>query len=499
VTLRRAARNAGWLSLPAVGVVAVFVATAVGPHMGTSTKAFPLLAAGAAGVVGLLAAAVTVEPAWILSAGVALSIFSGNWGYMHVPVPVDRVVIVTGIVTVLVRSVVVKGAPRVEVRRVHWILALLILYAVSSSAWANTLSQHEAAFELIDRLGAVPFLLYLVAPAAFATEHQRNILLVTLALVGAYLGATAFLEMIGPHSLVFPSFINNPALGIHDGRARGPFLEAGADGLAMFCCSVAAIMLLDRPRRPWLRSAMIAIAGLCLLGLILTLTRQVWAGAAAGALLASVASPKLRRHLPAAVVAGVFLVGGALLVVPGLQAKLDARAVAQKPVWDRLNSDSAALRMFESRPLLGFGWGTFPRYSPYYYHVARNYPLSSVGEVHNVVLSNAAELGVIGLGLWLLGLGAAIIAPFRRRGPPSLEPWKLGLIAVTVAWFVQANFAPLAYAFDNYIPWLFAGIALGLPQTATARRREPEAARPRPAWTRPRVEVENRPDSVGIG
>ena len=163
------------------------------------------------------------------------------------------------------------------------------------------------------------------------------------------------------------------------------------------------------------------------------------------------------------------IVGGAVLAVPGLHAKLDARAVSQKPVWDRLNSDAAALRMFESRPLLGYGWGTFPRYSPHFYHVAKDYPLSSVGEVHNVVLSNAAELGVVGLGLWLLGLTAAMIAPFRRRGPPSLEPWKLGLVAVAVAWFVQANFAPLAYAFDNYLPWLFAGIAFGLPEAATKR------------------------------
>jgi O-antigen ligase len=168
----------------------------------------------------------------------------------------------------------------------------------------------------------------------------------------------------------------------------------------------------------------------------------------------------------------VVLVGGALVLVPSLQAKLGARAVAQKPVWDRLNSDAAALRMIESRPLLGYGWGTFPRYSPHYYHVAKAYPLSAVTEVHNVVLSNAAELGAIGLGLWLLGLTAAMVAPFRRRGPPSLEPWKLGLVAVAVAWFVQANFAPLAYAFDNYLPWLFAGIALGMPGTAEARRRK---------------------------
>jgi putative inorganic carbon (HCO3(-)) transporter len=466
-------------------VLAVLAAEAAAPHLGASTKAFPLVAAGAAGALALLAAAVAIEPAWILSVGLALSIFSGNWSLLHVPGPLDRVVIITGILTVVVRSFAVADAPRIQVRRVHWVLALLVLYAFGSAAWTNTLSQHQAGFELLDRLGVVPFLLYLVAPAAFATRRQRNILLGTLALVGAYLGATAFFEMIGPHSLVFPSFIGDPSLGIHDGRARGPFLEAGADGLAMFSCAVAAVMLLDQPRRTWVRWAVAAIAGLCLLGLVLTLTRQVWAGALAGAALAAVLSPRLRRHMPLALIAGVLIVGGAVAVVPGLHAKLSARAVSQKPVWDRLNSDAAALRMFESRPLLGYGWGTFPRYGPHFYHVAKNYPLSSVGEVHNVVLSNAAELGVVGLGLWLLGLAAAMIAPFRRRGPPSLEPWKLGLVAVTVAWLVQANFAPLAYAFDNYLPWLFAGIALGLPEAATkARGRKPEARRMTTPWAR---------------
>ena len=495
----RARRSATWLLVPAAAAAAIVAATAVGSHLGSGTKPFTLVAAGSAGVVALIAAATVIDTAWILSIGVALSIFSGNWAYMHMPVPLDRVVIFTGIATLLVRPVILPDAPRVPVRRIHLLLAFLILYAVASSAWANTLTQHEALFELLDRLGAVPFLLYLVAPVAFATERQRTILLGTLAVVGAYLGATAFFEMIGPRSLVFPSFINNPALGIHDGRARGPFLEAGADGLAMFCCAVATIMLLDRPRKGWIRWAVIAIAGLCLLGLVLTLTRQVWAGAAAGALLASVGSRRLRRHLPAVVVAGVVVIGGALVIIPGLQAKVDARASAQKPVWDRLNSDAAALRMIESRPLLGFGWGTFPRYSSQYYHVAKSYPLSAVGEVHNVVLSNLAELGAVGLGLWLVGLGLAMVAPFRLRGPPELEIWKLGLIAIAVGWFVQANFAPLAYAFDNYLPWLFAGIALGLPRTASARVREPEAARPGPAWTRRRAEVGYRADSVGIG
>ena len=471
MTARRARRAAGWLVLPPLAAAAaVLVAGALSSHLGSGTKPFTMLAFGGAGLVAVIAAAAAVDAAWILSIGLALSIFSGNWSYIHVPIPLDRVVICFGIATVLVRSAIVRDAPRVPVRRIHFLLAFLFLYAFASSAWAGTLTQHAALFELLDRLGAVPFLLYLVAPAAFATERQRTILLGTLTVVGAYLGATAFFEMVGPHSLVFPSYISNPALGLHDGRARGPFLEAGSDGLAMFCCAVAAMMLLGRRPSRRLRWALVGIIGLCLLGVVLTLTRECWLGAGLGGVLAALASPRLRRFVPIGMVATAVALVAALVLIPGLSAKFDTRATTQNSLWDRYNSDAAALRMFESRPLLGYGWGTFPTKSPAFYHVAKTYPLSSVQEVHNVSLSNAAEIGAVGVALWWTAIAIALVTPWRRRGPPELEPWKWALIAVIVAWFVQGNFAPVAYAFDNYLPWLFAGIALGLPGQAGARR-----------------------------
>jgi len=472
---RRATSSAQWLVLPLAVLAAAAAGWLLGPHVGESARLFPLAVAGGAGLAALVTALVLVDPAWILSGGLALSMFSGNWSYMHVPGPLDRVVILSGIAAVVIRSWVVPDAPPIQVRRLHWLLALLILYAVGSAAWANTLHQHAALFELLDRLGAVPFLLYLVAPAAFATHRQRTILLGTLVAVGAYLGVTAIFEVVGPHQLVFPSYINNPSLGIHADRARGPFLEAGADGLAMFTGLVASAMLLAQTRSRRLRSMLAGVIVLCLLGIVLCLTRQVWAGAAVGSVAALSLSAQLRKYLPLLVAGVAILVAAAVLLIPGLNTKVSGRASAEKPVWDRLNSDSAALRMIESRPLLGFGWGEFPTVSFRYYHVARTYPLSAVAEVHNVVLSNAAEIGVVGVAMWLSAVAIAMTAPFRRRGPPSLEPWKLGMVAVAIAWFVQANFAPLSYAFDNYVPWLFAGIALGLLPEAAEVGEEPRS------------------------
>ena len=98
-----------------------------------------------------------------------LSVFSGNWGNMSVPLPLDRIVITCGIASTVVRSLRSRDA-RLQVRRVHWLMLLLILYAVGSAAWSGTLTRHAPLFALLDRLGVFPFLLYLIAPVAFRTS-----------------------------------------------------------------------------------------------------------------------------------------------------------------------------------------------------------------------------------------------------------------------------------------------------------------------------------------
>ncbi|MBV9813764.1 MAG: O-antigen ligase family protein, partial [Acetobacteraceae bacterium] len=312
-------------------------------------------------------------------------------------------------------------------------------------------------FALLDRLGVVPFLLYLIAPAAFSTERDRRILIVGLTLLGAYLGLITLFEAAGAKSLVVPHYIENPDLGIHAERARGPFLEAGANGLAMFECMVAAAIGLTWWRDRRVRAGAFAVIILCAAGMLYTVTRQVWLGAAAGIVVAMLADRRLRPWLPAVTVSVAIIVGLSLAFVPGLSSSVSYRAGAQGPVWDRLNSDAAALRMVAARPALGFGWGTFSQASTPYYRLAKAYPLTAVSNAHNVPLSIAAELGLVGLALWLAVLIDAVVLPAFRRGPPNIEPYRWGLIAIATAWFVQSNFTPFDYAFDNYTVWLTAG------------------------------------------
>ena len=476
-----------------IALVGVAVGIVAAPHMHHGFDGFTVAVVAMAGLAVAAACLVAVEPAWILTGGLLLSVFSGNWGNLGVPVPLDRVAIVGGLLAVAVAAWRQRDEVRVEIRTVHWLMLLLILYAVASAAWSNTLTSHAPLFALLDRLGVVPFLLFLAAPVAFRTQHQRRILAVGLLVLGAYLGLITLFEAVHLNSLVVPKYILNPNLGLHAGRGRGPFLEAGANGLAMFECAVAAFLVASWWRDRRVRIAAGIVMVLCAAGVLFTLTRQTWVAAGAGAAAAMVSDRRLRPWLPITGIAAAVVVVLSLSVIPGLSQNVSKRASDQTPVWDRLNSDAAALRMVEARPAIGFGWGRFGTDSRTYYRLAATYPLTSVGTAHNMTLSNASELGLGGVALWLTIIVVAIVVPACRRASPELEPWRIGLIAVAVAWFIQSNFTPLDYAFDNYVVWLWAGIvAIG-----SGTRESTAVPAPSQATTPPELRITRVPAAAG--
>jgi O-antigen ligase len=236
--------------------------------------------------------------------------------------------------------------------------------------------------------------------------------------------------------------------------------------LALFACAVAGAIAASR----WkgiTRQLAVAVVILCLAGIIFTVTRQAWLGAAVGSLVALAAAPRLRAYAVPLIASGVLLVFTAFALIPGLQERAGSRASDQAPVWDRLNSDRAGVAMVAARPFLGFGWGKFLDESQPYYKQAATYPLTQVGELHSVFLSNAVELGMVGALIWAAGLLMALGGAIFRRGPPDLEAWRLGLLAYAVCWLVVSNFTPLGYTFGNYLLWIWAGMVGG---AAVSRR-----------------------------
>lgn len=464
-----------------------------------------------------------VDLAVTVTVGLFLQLFNGNWELMHIPLPLDRLVLGAALVVL-----VLKGARRVCVRQivvrpVHVAMLCALAWAVASAILAGTLYTHLGFYALLDRFGIVPFAVFTLAPLVFGTPKQRNILLIGLVTMGLYLGATGVFEGLHIWRLVFPSYISNPNVGIQWGRARGPFLESTGDGFCIFVGMVAAAIALRSWRSQWARGACYLTMVLGAAALFFTLTRSVWIGGFLGVFGAMLLTRKTRRILVPVIVVGALAVTGTLVVSSRIRSETIGRTESQSPVWDRENTDLAALKILSEKPLTGVGWENFINVSTEYMRQQPKYPITGVGlEVHNVFLNVAANLGIPGLLLFLLALGGAIwraLSPIpwpwagRRSTPPRAppdgsladgslahgsvaheswtdrsrtdrswtdrsraedwswrDPWRIGTVAILLFYMVIANLVPFSEALPNTLLWVWLGV-VAMPYTSQLRVR----------------------------
>jgi O-antigen ligase len=299
--------------------------------------------------------------------------------------------------------------------------------------------------------------------------------------LGLYLGLTGTLEGLHLYKFLYPRYIADPNVGIQWGRARGPILESTGDGFCTFVAGTAAALGLRLWKTNWVRALCVAAILLDLSTLFFTLTRGVWIGAFIGIVIAMMLTRETRRVLVPVLVVGALAVGATMAISPTIRSEALGRAESQSPVWDRENTDLAALRIVVEKPLTGVGWENFVNVAPNYMVQQAGYPITGEGlEVHNVFLSHAAELGLPGLLLWLLGFGGAVrrgLFPGRRGarqtaayGPEErdLAWWRLGGFAVVACFLAIATFSPFSEALPNTLLWTWLGI-IAIPYTSRLR------------------------------
>src|SRR5919108_231279 len=243
--------------------------------------------------------------------------------------------------------------------------------------------------------------------------------------------------------------------------AVGSAIAAGT--LTESVCLVAAAIAFATWRRPAVRLAVGAVGLLCAAGLLLTLTRSVWIASVIASLTSLAVFRETRRLVIPAVAGTAALSIGLLAVFPQLEERAAERKDAQRSVSERRNVNAAALAMVGERPLLGFGWSTFRERNDEYFPLLDDVPQTAERRlgVHNVLLTFATELGLIGATLFALGFLVAVGRAVCSRGPPELRPWRIGLLAIALFWLVVGMFAPLGQVLPTFIPWLWAGIVLG--------------------------------------
>lgn len=396
----------------------------------------------------------------LLTLGVAAQFMSGSSHLYGLPLSPDRVLIAAGMLAFVVHPDARRALWRPTF--LHLSMAAVLAWCLGSMLWFGTLTDPVAVFALVDSVGVVPFVLFLLAPVVFATAARRHVWLRTLTLLGLYLGAVSTLEGLHLYALVLPPGIVDPSHP-HFGRALGPSLQVASNGLALMACMCPAGLYAAR-KRGWRRLLGATALVLCVAGAFFTLTRSIWLATILGGLVVFLRERRLRRGLFVAAGAGALVLVAVLLTVPSVAASATERAETSRSVYDRLNANAAAVRVVLERPLSGVGLQRFHEVEADWVWQDPDYPITNMGiDVHNVVLGHAAELGLPGLTLWLLvvvlAVGAAWAGPARRSG--DLHGLRTAALAYGAAWATVAMLVPIKYALPTSVLWVGLGIVAG--------------------------------------
>ena len=270
---------------------------------------------------------------------------------------------------------------------------------------------HAQTWSIIASKFIVPFTLFHLAILVFrgASEMRHFRIFVTLTL--AYLAFTAIAFLAGARSLIFPRFILDESMGFHVDRARGPSLQAVANGVSLNLLGILAAALSDK------RKTTVLLLWLVLpLAVLATMTRAVWISFAVSTVILGfrLIERRLRRVCIALAVAAGLLAGLAVgMSNRSLKTTLWDRTAERGPVDARVAVYDAGWAMFRERPLTG--WPASGMYAELArrmegYHLRTFY-------VHNTYLALLVEFGVPGLAIYAL----LFFNLFRlaRRGVPG--------------------------------------------------------------------------------
>jgi O-antigen ligase len=300
----------------------------------------------------------------------------------------------------------------------------------------------------------VPLILLHVSMLIFRGDRARRHFEIFVIFALAYLTFTAIAFLVDARSLIFPRFILDESLGIHADRARGPFLQAVANGMALNILGILAIVLAQKHRK------IVLLLWLALpVAVLATMTRAVWIAFAVStiALGFRLGVPRLRRACVGLALAGLVAGLGIFLTDNSLANSLRERTGERGSVEARVAVYDAAWSMIQERPLTGWTSGGL------YSELARRmqgYHLRSF-YVHNTYLSLLIEFGVPGLALY----GILFFNLFRLSRTSKSADESPPLYALRKAWPIllcvylfNAFFVDMAYQFVIGLMFTVAGL-----------------------------------------
>lgn len=367
---------------------------------------------------------------------------------------IDRIAFGLLIVGVLAGAVVRRQTLFVADRATWPMIGLTAL------ALTSVLSQpfDQESWSLLASKFIVPFTMFHLAGLAFSEDRHFRLFEKFALFVLAYLCFTAIAFLTGAHSLIFPRFILDASVGFHSDRARGPLLQAVANGVSI---NVLGLLALHAYRRGSLEGAKVVLVLASVpIAILATMTRTVWlsfAGSVLALILLSKSRALRRACMAVLIVAAVGL--SVVLSYDHVAAAIGERLEERGPIEYREAVYTGGWEMFIQRPLLGWGFHEMPSELPRHvsgYHQQVLYP-------HNTYLELAVEGGIVGLAfyLWLmwelLRLCRGRIPDNEGRGFLDSHFHRLWPILLGVYWLNAATVV-MSYQFVNGLLFTMAGM-----------------------------------------
>ena len=446
----------------------------------------PLVAVGGVGAA-LLGMSILVRPS--VATLVVVAILYSNAGVIAVRFH-DVPSFVAGSVPALLipplaAFIVLERRPIVITSAFPWIAVFLLVHLVSGIASNDA----GTAFDTI-----VTFLLEGIGLYFLITNVVRSraviiaIVWILLA-IGAALGALSFYQdATGTYDNIYLGFaqpseatvsVDDTGLGTTaQYRLAGNIGEKNRYAQIMLMLVPLGLFMAIGQRSRLPRLLALGAAGVISIGVALTFSR----GAAVGFVLLFgimfLMGYLKWKHL-LAVVLGAAIVLAAVPVYTERLAELVAVSEtvgdvgidqADGAIQSRITEGLSALLAWADHPILGVGPGQFPQYYRHYAEIVGIRVLATDREAHNLYLGMAAELGIIGITVFLVIIGLTLrdLARARRAvraRDPLMADMATGFFLAIVAYLATGIF--LHMSFIRYF-WLMLGLAAATALVAMA-------------------------------
>ena len=307
----------------------------------------------------------------------------------------------------------------------------------------------------------IPMILYLLI-RLFAPGEKSMELLVPVALF-----ITVTQVIIGLVSWVNPSVLPSAWLDYAGERTTGSLGSVSVYTTTIFFTGLLLLNVGLRSDKKWKRYLFVSMFLLMIYATFISYSRASWLAGILilGALV--LIYPKFMGKL--ILIAGVLGIILGSVFLNSSEFQIAASRLysdeSEQSALSRLPVYVAAVRMFQEKPLMGWGYDNFDRYDRRYQ--ARFGQLVNPDEKdhtsHNVYLTMLAEQGLMGIISYLLPFAILFFRSLKTLPHLPKRGWftdkmLISLWLVILSFFVVQNFAPMVVVFGMGLNWIVMGL-----------------------------------------